>query len=226
MSLADLDHVTIHYVPRTRALRIVWLVEELGLPHTIVKHSGPFPPQLVYELHPLGAVPLVEVYYKHQADPVVLAELGHVFSYLLRHFDPDHKLSGRTPHEREQVDYWIHFDEGLLMMFVLPLFLNKLFGVDADADVVTAAYRVPRATTMVEYIDTELAAQRRRGSDYIVGDSLTAADIILMLPLSMYFMLKLGAPSDFSVVGDYTKRLEARDNAIDLSHATEYQLKL
>lgn len=226
MSVADLDHLTVHYVPRTRALRLLWLIEELGLPHNVVKHSGAFPPQSLYELHPLGAVPLVEVYYKNQLKPVILAESGHVFSYLLRHFDTDNKLGGRTPEEREQVDYWLHFAEGLLMTFVLPAFLNKLFHVKTDDDIVTSAYRIPRATTMVEYIDTQLVEQKQRGSDYLVGDSLTAADIMLSLPLSMYFFLKMGVAADFRVVGDYCRRLEARDAQIDLSGATEYRSKL
>ena len=73
--------ITVHHLENSRSLRILWLLEELGIPYDI-KHykrdprTSLAPPELL-AIHPLGKAPVIT------DDGVTLAESGAIIEYLV-----------------------------------------------------------------------------------------------------------------------------------------------
>ncbi len=73
--------IVVHHLNNSRSQRILWLLEELGLPYEVKRYERDpktmlAPPELM-RVHPLGKSPLVEV------DGQVLAETGAIVEYLV-----------------------------------------------------------------------------------------------------------------------------------------------
>ena len=79
--------ITVHHLDNSRSQRVLWLLEELGLPYEI-RHYKRDPatmlaPASLREVHPLGKSPVVA-----DAD-VTLAESGAIIEYLVEHYGGD-----------------------------------------------------------------------------------------------------------------------------------------
>lgn len=211
--MAKLDKLIIHWVPSTRGARIIWLAIELDLPYE-VKQTVKLAPHLK-EIHPLGKIPLAEVKYD-DGKTVVLEESGHIISYLLRNFDPTKKLLGLTPEDFEEVDFHLHWSEGSLAPAVLPLFINKAYNWP-QAEVLTEV-NGPLAAEGINYLESILEKQYAKGSKYLVGDHLTAADIINHLPVAIYVGGNLGPVGPN--VGKWLKQIQLEPSFVQ-SHKNE-----
>lgn len=213
-SLDNLDHLVIHFVPQTRSLRVVYLVQQLGLPYEVVEHLDGFPPQLLYKVHELGKVPIVEVYFK-KGEPEVLVESGHIVSYLLRHFDVNNQFSGKTPVEKEQVDYWLHYGEASIMPWVLPHFLKRMMGTQDEQDTLSELYGIPNAIKHLDYVQNHLQKQKDRGSNYLVGDSMTGADLLVYMPVVIAFRTRIILTKDYPLLATWSKHIAETLEATD-----------
>ena len=89
-------------------------------------------PAELKEVHPLGKSPIVTVETEGTPKPIVLAESGFIFEYLIDHFgawlvpkrycaDKDGQAGGETE-EWMRYKYYMHYAEGSLMP-VLVMFL-------------------------------------------------------------------------------------------------------
>lgn len=180
--------VTVHHLDHSRSHRILWLLEELGVPYELRMHER-HPrtmraPEGLRALHPLGKAPVVQV------DDVVLAESGAIIEELLDRYDPDRALrpaAGTDAHRAFR--YWLHYVEGSLMTpLLLALITGQLrTGVPLLARPFTApvAMGIDAAFTTGElkkhaaFLEASLTDQR-----YLVGDVFTAADIHLGYPIA------------------------------------------
>ena len=75
----------LHFAPNSRAGRIVWLLEELGLPHEINKmafHPRDLKSDEHRARHPLGRVPVLE------DGDVSIFESGAIVDYIMEHLKP------------------------------------------------------------------------------------------------------------------------------------------
>jgi glutathione S-transferase len=76
--------ITVHHLNNSRSQRVLWLLEELGLPYEI-KHyqrdakTNLAPPELL-QVHPLGKSPVIG------DDGRVVAESGTIIDYILRRY--------------------------------------------------------------------------------------------------------------------------------------------
>lgn len=99
--------IRLHHCHQTRSMRVLWLLNELGVPFEVVLH--PFdrslraPEYLV--LNPAGRVPALEI------DGGVMFESGAILEYLCEKF-PEPGL-GRPPGALDRAEYltWLHFAE-------------------------------------------------------------------------------------------------------------------
>ena len=101
--------ITLHHLAFSRSTRVIWALEELGVPYALVAYqrTAAFraPPELT-RVHPLGKAPvLVE-------GDLRIAESGAILAYLNdRHGDgrlaPPVGSDARAVH-----DDWLHFVEG------------------------------------------------------------------------------------------------------------------
>ncbi len=159
--------IVVHHLNDSRSQRILWLLEELGLPYEIQPYQRDAqtrlaPPELK-KVHMLGKSPVIT-----DANLTII-ESGAIIDYVIRRHG-----GGRlqpSPETRAYDEYvqWMHYAEGSAM---LPLMLNLYAGRLGQA----AAPLMPRIESEMAnhlaYIDSAL-----KGRQFLVGDSLTGADI-------------------------------------------------
>src|SRR6478735_1683635 len=114
--------LVVHHLEHSRSLRVLWLLEELGLPYEIKRYARDknfrAPPELS-AVHPLGRSPVVEV------DGHVLAESGAIVEYFVE------REGGKLrPQELEallQYRFFLHYAEGSAMPpLLVQLLVEKI----------------------------------------------------------------------------------------------------
>ena len=115
--------IVVHHLNNSRSQRVLWLLEELGLPYEIKPYQrNPAtmlaPPELK-AVHPLGKSPVLD------DGDVRVAETGAIIEYLLDAHDPEGRLRpARGTAEGRRFAYWLHYAEGSAMP---PLLLKLVF---------------------------------------------------------------------------------------------------
>jgi len=159
--------ISVHHLNDSRSQRILWLLEELGLPYEIKPYQRDAttrlaPPELM-AVHPLGKSPVIT------DNGRTIIESGAIVDYIIRHYGRGRlQPAPETPAYDDYVQ-WLHYAEGSAM---LPLMLN-LYAMRLGA---AAAPLTPRIESEIAnhlgYVDSAL-----KGRQFLVGDSLTGADI-------------------------------------------------
>src|SRR5580700_3792719 len=115
--------LTVHHLNNSRSQRVLWLLEELGLPYEIKYYQRNAktmlaPPEL-RAVHPLGKSPVVT------DGDITIAETGAIVEYLVDKAGGRLRPLGGTP-ERLRWTFWLHYAEGSLMS---PLLMKLVFSV-------------------------------------------------------------------------------------------------
>jgi hypothetical protein len=102
--------LVVHHLDDSRSQRILWLLEELGLPSEIRHHKRDpktrlAPPELK-DIHPLGKSPVVE------DDGRVIAESGAIIDYVLRKYGAGRLAPAPSDADCENYVHWMHYAEG------------------------------------------------------------------------------------------------------------------
>jgi glutathione S-transferase len=164
--------ITVHHLANSRSQRVLWLLEELGLPYEIRRYERNAatmlaPPEL-RAVHPLGKSPVIE------HDSRVVAETGAIVEYLVELAD------GRLgpPAHRDaalRYRYWLHYAEGSMM----PPLLLKLVLARVPIFGKRALKRIqPMIDVHLDWVESELASR-----SWFAGDAMTAADVMMSFPL-------------------------------------------
>ena len=168
--------IIVHHLENSRSQRILWMLEELGLPYEIKRYERNkqtmlAPPELK-KVHPLGKSPVIE---DTDADGGrVIAETGAIVEYLVE--KADGRL-GPLAHRDAVLRYrqFLHYAEGSMM----PPLLLKLVVARIPLFGKKAIKRIqPMIDVHLDYVETELA-----GRPWFAGDEITAADIMMSFPL-------------------------------------------
>src|SRR5687768_13366041 len=114
--------LTVHHLNDSRSQRILWLLEELGLPYEVKRYQRDAttmlaPPEL-RAVHPLGKSPVIT------DGDITLAESGAIIEYLAAKYGAGKFMPAEGTPERVQCSYWLHFAEGSAMP---PLLLKLIF---------------------------------------------------------------------------------------------------
>ena len=165
--------IKVHHLSNSRSQRILWLLEELGLPYELVKYQRmegiPLAPPELKQVHPLGKSPVID-----DGDRRI-AESGSIIEYIIETYG-----NGRLRPKAGTDDYWryvewMHFAEGSAM---LPLLMALYATFLGDA----AAVLQPRIDAEIEnhfsYMESRLGDR-----PFFVGNDLTGADIQLLFVL-------------------------------------------
>ncbi|HEX5748829.1 MAG TPA: glutathione S-transferase [Archangium sp.] len=188
----------LHYLVNSRAQRILWLLEELGLDYEIVIYprdpkTGFAPPELK-AIHPLGKSPLLE------DNGRVLAESGAIIDSVVRHHGKGRLAPAPDSAEYDTYVHWLHYAEGSAMLpFIMGIYMGRL----GEA----AAPLMPRISSEMKNHLGYISGTLEKGN-YLLGDTFSAADI------QMSFVLEAARPSglleSFAPLGPYLERLYAR----------------
>ena len=200
----------LHFAPNSRAGRIVWLLEELGLQYEINKMA--FHPQDLKSdehraRHPLGRVPVLE------DGDISIFESGAIVEYVFeRHQNGGLKPSADSPLFPGYLQ-WFHYCEGMVMPPVNTIVVQTVLLPPERRDETALGQAQRLLTKALEPVEEALA-----GNDYLIGD-FSGADI--MLGHACFMSNRLGCVTDeMPNLKGYVERIAARPAfkyAIELS---------
>ncbi|MGE0665410.1 MAG: glutathione S-transferase family protein [Sphingomonadales bacterium] len=192
--------LTVHHLGISQSERIHWLCEELGVPYDFRKYDRDpvtrLAPAEYKALHPFGTAPVIT------DGDLVLGESGAIMDYIIHSYG-----SGRltvAPDAPNYADYlfWYHFANASFMPSGMVGIILGILGA-ADTDITKALKsRGDKAFAMVE--------DRLGKAPYFAGDEFTAADIIMLFPLTT---MRMFVPRDISGMPNllaYLKRIGER----------------
>lgn len=190
--------LTLHHLNNSRSQRILWVLEELGLPYEIKFYQRNqktwLAPEELKKIHPLGKSPVIT------DNGLVLAESAAILEYLVDRYGQG-RLKPRVDSEQWiRYRYWLHYAEGSLMpLLVLALIFNRIRNqkvpffvrpiLKGICEKVMKVFVYPQLKLHLSYVEEELAK-----SSWFCGDELTAADIQMSFPLSAAL---IRAPAEF-----------------------------
>ncbi|MBO9543531.1 glutathione S-transferase [Caulobacter sp.] len=178
--------IVVHHLNNSRSQRVLWLLEELGLPYEIKRYERDAatmlaPPELK-AIHPLGKSPVIT-----DGDKVI-AETGAIVEYILETYGQGRLIPAAGSPERLRYTYWLHYAEGsamtpLLLKLVLTALPNRAPGlmkglVKSIAGRAQAGFVDPQIKAHVDYWEAELSK-----SEWFAGAQMTGADIMMSFPL-------------------------------------------
>ncbi len=167
--------IIVHHLENSRSQRVLWLLEEFGLPYEIRRYERDpktmLAPPALRRVHPLGKSPVIE---DGDADGRIVAETGAIVEYLVE------KADGRLgpPAHRESAlryRHFLHYAEGSLMP---PLLVKLVLGRVPLAGKAAQKRFQPIIDVHLDYVEAELAAR-----PWFAGDAMTAADVMMSFPL-------------------------------------------
>ncbi|HTO08095.1 MAG TPA: glutathione S-transferase [Myxococcota bacterium] len=190
--------IEVHHLNNSRSQRVLWLLEELELPYTIVPYQRDattnLAPDSLRAIHPLGKSPVIK-----DGSNVVI-ESGAILEYIVRRHGKGRLAPAESAPDWPRYLQFMHYAEGSAMLPVmLKLYLSRIG--DAGAPL------APRVTSEIEnhfgYLDRELA-----GKDWFVGKELSAADINLSFPIQVCRLLH--GLDKFPNLARFLERVHAR----------------
>jgi glutathione S-transferase len=181
--------ITVHHLDNSRSQRILWLLEELGVPYEVKYYKRQpnllAPPELK-KIHPLGKAPVIQDKVG-QDEGRVIAETGAIIEYLVDSYGPHLKPPVGTA-DRMSYTYWMHYAEGSAMT---PLLIGLVAdGIRQHAPVIVKPVAIGIARALEKSLVTaNLAAHIQFWEDalaqspWFAGYSFSAADIMMSFPL-------------------------------------------
>ncbi len=208
--------LTVHHLNNSRSQRVLWLLEELGVPYQVKRYERDKAtmraPAALQKVHPLGKSPVIET--EDGGDKI--AETGAIVEYLIERYDTQRQLvpAPGTP-ERLQWTYWLHYAEGSAM----PLLLLKLVFMRMPAGVpffLRPLVNKIAKTAQVKVTDPQLnqhmlywAEALRQGNGWFAGKAFSAADIMMSFPLEAA-AARVGLGEGHGPIRDFLERIHAR----------------
>ena len=190
----------LYFAPRSRATRVVWLMEEMGLAYELHRFELGAPQMRCADyrqVHPMARVPAL------QDGDVTLFESGAILEYLMERHGGDRFR--RAPCDPAYPHYlqWMHYSEGMLMPPVNSYMVETFFLPPERRSEVHAKRARKLLGQMLAPVDAALD-----GKDYLAGD-FSAADI--MTGSAVLFARRIGVEmGHMENLAPYMARLEAR----------------
>ena len=192
----QIPSITIYHAEGRRSERIVWLMEELGLPYTLEFKRGDSAGSMdtIRGVNPaMPVAPTVDI------GGQVLVESGAIIETILDRYAPD-----RLRPAIGSIDYpyylmWMHYSEGSLASRI---------GSDYRAwqtQPPKERSRLVDSEQVVQYAEDWLAAHPWFG-----GAEFSAADIMMLFPLNMAMQLNVVDGNQFPKINEWKARIEAR----------------
>ncbi|CAG8542602.1 10076_t:CDS:2 [Paraglomus brasilianum] len=177
-------------------------LEELGIPYKVHKvslMSGEQRQEWFLKINPNGMIPAIV---DHSRGDFSVFESGAIMIYLCEHYDPEGKLLPKDPNLRSETIQWIMFHAS----GVAPMQLQASHFLKWAPEAIP--YSIARYVKETRRLYSVLES-RLQDREFLVGDSLTLADII-------NFTWVYTAPSinlnldEYPNVKNWIARIEAR----------------
>lgn len=174
--------ITLHHLEKSQSIRILWLLEELGVPYDIKLYDRDpqtrLAPAAYKAVSPLGTAPVIT------DGDVTLAETNAIIDYICDKHDDGRLRPAPGAANRVKYLFWFHTSQGSLQ----PLLTNKFvmmamttrapFLMRPVAKALVGAldkgFFGPRLAALFREIEKALSETK-----WFAGDTLTAADMVM-----------------------------------------------
>jgi len=206
--------IVVHHLNNSRSQRVLWLLEELGVPYEVQKYQRDaktmLAPAELTRVHPLGKSPVLT------DGAITVAESGAIVEYLLENYGAGRLVPPPGTESRRRFTYWLHFAEGSAMP---PLLLKLIFDrigsgqgmpffvapvAKGIASKVKALMIEPNLKRQLDFMESELER-----SEWFAGDEFSAADIQMSFPVEAAAQ-RAGLDASRPKLMAYLKRIHAR----------------
>jgi glutathione S-transferase len=188
--------IVVHHLNESRSQRVLWLLEELGLPYEIRHYARDaktrLAPTELQAVHPLGKSPVVE------DGGLTLIESGAIVDALIRRHGGGRLRPAADTADFEAYQQWLHYAEGSAMLpLMLKLYVSRLGEAGAPLK--------PR-------IDSELANhlgyvdRALQGRDWLVGNTFSGADV----QMSFVGEAARGLRASYPAIDAWVRRFQQR----------------
>ena len=190
----------IYYAPNTRAVRIVWLFEELGLPYELERFKlgdpGMRAPEYL-KVNPMGRVPTL------LDGDLTMSESGAIVQYVLARYGNGRLVPALTSQDFGPYLQWLHYAEGMLMPPVNTIVVETKLLPPERRNQGNADRALKLLTRMLVPVNAHL-----EGREFVAGE-FSGADI--MTGHACTVAATLGADvSDKPHLAAYIARINAR----------------
>lgn len=179
--------IVVHHLNNSRSQRVLWLLEELGVPCEVKCYQRDpntlLAPAALRSVHPLGKSPVIT------DGEFTLAESGAILEYLADRYSAGKLIPDHNTSERLRCNYWLHYAEGsamppLLLKLVfqrvesapMPFFARPI--AHRIANKVQRQFVDPQLALHLDYMEAEL-----HKSEWFGGDAFSVADVAMSFPL-------------------------------------------
>ena len=193
--------IKIFHAPGSRSVRIIWLLEELGLDYELEVLKRGEVNEAFIEASPFSKLPTII------DGDIVMSESVAIVQYILQKYgdgrlEPDHDSNQYAEYLQ-----WLNFGESVLIDPIVSILINKVFRPEEHRHEYSVQSAEKSFAKMIKTLNSIM-----EGRTYIMGDDFTAADIINGYTLRLADNLQLlpGEPGTENVV-NYFKSLANRD---------------
>jgi len=193
--------LTVHHLGISQSDRIVWLCEELAIHYKLIRYTRDpetnFAPKEYKALHPFGTAPVIT------DGDVVLGESGAIIEYIIGKYGNGRlSVSADKPNFADYL-YWFHFANGSLMASsMVDMAVNGLGGAGDNQHIRRLCARSDLAFDMID--------KRLSTAKYFAGEEFTAADIIMLFPLTTMRVFLKRDISGYPHLVAYLQRISKR----------------
>jgi glutathione S-transferase len=195
--------ITLHHLNASRSLRILWLLEEMGVAYELVRYQRDpithLAPDTLKAIHPLGKSPIIEI------DGQIMVESGAIVEYLIRRFAPELEPDFNSPDYLKYLQ-WIHFAESSAMV---PILLKVFTQFEMDRGTrlqFLDDYTKTEFEKVLGFLDGVVAEEA-----FILGDKLSGADFMLAF-VAITVVEQLGTGAQYPNLAGYLRRLTALES--------------
>lgn len=191
-----MPEVTIYHLEGRRSERIVWLMEELGMPYKLVFKRGDLAGSMaeIRKVNPgMPVAPTVTI------GNQVLTESGAIIETILNRYAP-----GKLTPPLDSADYpnhliWMHHAEGSLASRAI-----------ADYRVWQIAPPKERSRLVDSEAEVQFAEDYLAKHPWFGGAEFSAADIMMVFPLNFAMALNIVDKTHFPNINAWKAKIEAR----------------
>ena len=196
--------ITLHHVPQSRSMRVLWLLHELDVDFQVVEHA--FDKSLrapeFLSLSPAGRVPALEI------EGERMFESGAMVEYLCERF-PEAGL-GRLPGSMDRMAWlvWVHFAETVSQHVAALTQQHIMLYEDSMRSPIVMKLEAARLRKCYEAIEARLSTPLEN-RDYLLTGGFSACDIAV--GQAVYMARRFARLEDFPETGKWFERITERE---------------
>ena len=163
------SHIVVYHLPRSRSLRVLWLLEELGLPYsveTLEFQPGKFGGDAYTEIHPLNKVPALK------DGEIIMYESVAIMQYIMDKYAPGQLHPAVDDFEYGTYLQFLHYGEATLAPVIASLMYQRHFFPPEQRCPQIEKWAEGELSKVLSLLEDQLGAH-----DYILQSGFSAADI-------------------------------------------------